>query len=528
MLTPHGAGHAAADVLHAYHVGSTIAGKYRVKRLLGHGGMGSVYKAENMAIGRIVAVKVLHPHLADDGVTLTRFQREARAAAAVGHRHVVEVLDMGIEATGSPYIVMEYVRGKSVAKLLRGHGPLPHRRACDVAGQILEALGAVHSNGIVHRDLKPDNVLLTVVGGRADYVKVFDFGVAAFVEGAWDSRHGQDLTPSGRTMGTPYYASPEQLRGDTVRDGRCDLYAVGVLIFEMLTANRPFQAENFADLCRRIIHEPPPPLAAFLRSPPHGLDAVLQRALAKDPAGRFQDADAMLAALVPFGATPPSHDEPEPTDTFTVDLRELRERELELGLGPESEPPPPVTAPGDEVRGEMVIAAREFLNQRLGEARLAELLAAVEPEVHARFVGNIQPGDWYAGGVFDVLELADDRFGDGDRSLVADAGRFFAEHAFSAGVLAASVTPELLFSTMSELWRRYFRHGEAKVAKLGRGYGLLEVGGHPRPRLARSVAVVGYLERAMRRAGARDVDVRLARAAALGDSIDAYEATWSS
>ena len=266
MLTPHGSG-ARPPTLppHAYQVGSTVAGKYRIKRLLGHGGMGNVYKAENMSIGRTVALKLLHPHLADDGVTLARFQREARVAAAAGHAHVVEILDMGIESHGAPFLVMEYVRGKSVAKVLRSEGPIPWQRAVDIAGQVLAALGAVHARGIVHRDLKPENVLLTVRNGRQDFVKVFDFGVAAFVETAWDATREPDLTPSGRTMGTPYYASPEQLSGSSGRDARVDLYAVGVLLYEMIAGHRPFNGKNFPDLCRQIMSADPTPLRAFIK-----------------------------------------------------------------------------------------------------------------------------------------------------------------------------------------------------------------------------------------------------------------------
>ncbi|MBC7174386.1 MAG: serine/threonine protein kinase, partial [Polyangiaceae bacterium] len=158
MLTPPGRRDRTYPSLHA---GATIAGKYRVRRLLGQGGMGAVYKAENTAIGRTVAIKVLHPHLADDGITLARFQREARAAASVGHKHVVEVLDLGVEASGAPYLVMEYVRGKSLGKLIETEGPIEPRRAARICGQVLSGLAAVHDRKILHRDLKPENVFLT-------------------------------------------------------------------------------------------------------------------------------------------------------------------------------------------------------------------------------------------------------------------------------------------------------------------------------------------------------------------------------
>ncbi len=289
-------------------MGAAIGGEYRIERLLGRGGMGSVYEAESTALGRTVAVKVLHGHLADDGVTIARFQREARAAASVRHPHVVEVLDVGVGPSGAPYLVMEYVRGRSLAETLRDGGPFEPSRAADVAGQILDGLGALHARGVVHRDLKPDNVLLTARQGRSDFVKLFDFGVATYVEGVHEATRAQDLTPSGRTMGTPYYASPEQIGGSGGRDPRVDIYAVGVLAYEMLTGHRPFVAGNFADLCEAILCQEPPPMRAFRKDVPAGLEAVVRLALSKDPEARYGDADEMLAALVPFGAGMPAEE----------------------------------------------------------------------------------------------------------------------------------------------------------------------------------------------------------------------------
>jgi len=501
--------------LSPHRVGALIAGKYRVKRLLGQGGMGAVYKAENTTIGRTVALKVLHSHLADDGVTLTRFQREARAAAGIDHPHVVDVLDMGVvDETGAPFIVMEYVRGKSCAQLLRAEGPAPPIRAADILGQTLAALHAVHGFGIVHRDLKPENVLLTVVAGRQDFVKVFDFGVAAFVESTWAPSAGE-LTPTGRTMGTPYYTSPEQLSGGRGRDARVDVYAAGVLLYELLTGNRPFVDANFADLCRSILKTTPPPMRAFVKNVPPALEAVAMRAMAKKADERFPSARAMHEALVPFGAMPVATDEPEPTDTFTVDLRELRLREqgakIEDG-----------TAAG-RIRGEVVSAVLSYLRGELG----TESVRAIASERRIQVV-RTEPDRWYDEDVLELLEDADRRVADGVRELVARAGGVLAERCFDRGTLPSSATPELVFSMCGDLWVRFFADGEASVRELGRGYGVLEVDGHPAPSLPRSVLMVGFLDRALRMTGARAVEVRLGKAAALGDGRDVFEASWSS
>ena len=515
---------------HADLTGATIAGKYQVKRLLGHGGMGSVYKAENLAIGRTVAIKLLHHHLADDGVTLTRFQREARATASVGHAHVVEILDMGIEPSGVPFIVMEYVRGKALAKLLEAEGALPPARAASIAGQILDALAALHETGVVHRDLKPENVLLTTRHGRSDYVKIFDFGVATYMEGVHDAIHAQELTPSGRSMGTPYYSSPEQLEGSGGRDPRVDLYAVGVLLYEMLTGHRPFASKRFPDLVRDILEGEVAPMRVHVREVPEGLEAIVRRALARSPEARWSDARAMQAALVPFGGPEPE-EEPEPTDTFTHDLRELALREeMLLRAGGATPPADEAGIPLEVVRGEIPLAMLGFLRERVGEAHVQRVLERLSPESRGVLAGEILPSGWYPDAMLDALEVADQIAGEGDRKLIADAGRHFARTIFGSSreLAARSITPELVFSMSSDIWRRYFAQGEVRVVKLGRGYGRVEVHGQTRPRLSRSVAIVGYLSEALRMAGAREPDVRLTRAAALGDSFDVLEAAWSS
>lgn len=488
-----------------HHVGTLVGGKYRIKRLLGTGGMGAVYKAENTTIGRTVAVKVLHPHLADDGVTLARFQREARVAAGVDHPHVVSVLDLGVGDDGAPFLVMEYVRGKNLAEIVHARGPLEPKRACHVLGQILAGLEAVHAHGVVHRDLKPENVLLTVESGREDFVKILDFGIAAFVENAARAP-GVELTPIGRAMTTPYYASPEQLSGATMgRDARVDIYAAGVLLYELLAGTRPFVDKNLADLCHAIVNDPPPPLRAFCKDVPPGLELVVLRALAKDPNARFATAREMLEALVPFGASL-TDDLPEPTDTFTVDLRALREREAKS------------TISENGLRGvlasDVVAAMTETLERRSTRDALVN---------GAKAQGLVWPpsaATWSDDRWLGFVESMDRSTGRGDRRLVAEVGRGLARRG------ARFVSPELVVGAATERWLSFFREGGARIAELGRGYGIVEVT-HPSPSLARSVLFVGYLDEALALAGGRDVEARLTKAAALGDARDRVEISWS-
>ncbi len=513
-------------------VGAIIGGKYRLRRVLGRGGMGTVYKAENVAIGRTVAVKVLHHHLADEGTTIARFQREARAAASVGHDNIVDVLDMGVEPNGAPYSVMEYVRGRSLAAALREDGRFSPERSVKIAGQVLAALAAAHGEGIIHRDLKPENVMLTTQGKRRDHVKLFDFGVAALIDSVNDQRGPNDLTPSGQTMGTPIYAAPEQIMGVRVRDARVDLYGVGVLLFHMLAGRLPFDQPTFPELCRAITTDPPPWLGDLGVEVDAELEGVVRKAMEKDADKRWQYAEEMGEALVPWGAEPPS-EIGETTDTLTMELRELRAREVSLFRAELSSAVdlPKLAADRPKVAGAALVGLQAFLIERFGEAQAAQWLAG-EPEIEAVLAGTVELDGWYAcpPAIF-VVEKIDREQGKGDRRLVADAGRFMARRASERGdgMLAdQTLTPELLVAQIPDLWEHYFQVGNVQVAKLGRGHGRIEVEGMPEARLAFNAAIAGFLEEALRIAGASGIDVRVERATALGDDRDVFEATWSS
>ncbi len=288
-------------------VGQVVADRYRVLGLLGEGGMGAVYFAEHTLIGRKVALKRLHPELATDANSVARFQREARAAAAIGHRHIVEVLDLGYGADGAPFLIMEYLRGQSLAELLRKEARLAPARACRIVGQVLAALAAVHDSKIVHRDLKPDNVFLVRRRADPDFVKVLDFGISKM---NIDDDEGLKLTKTGVMLGTPYYMSPEQARGMKVVDRRVDIYAIGVILYEALSGELPHRAENYHALLLQILAKEPTPLAERAPGVPPELADVVHRAMAKNPAERFQSARSMQLALVPHGASPP--DAPRP------------------------------------------------------------------------------------------------------------------------------------------------------------------------------------------------------------------------
>ena len=247
-----------------------IEGRYRIIRKLADGGMGTVFLAEHVLIKRRVALKVLHSELAADGAMVQRFMNEAAAAGMLGHPNIVESTDMGFTGAGVPYIVFEYLEGSLLTEEVYRLRGLPIRRALQIASQIASALEAAHHAQIAHLDLKSDNVFLTrrddASDHALDHVKVLDFGISRFMAADVEN------TQRGILMGTPEFMAPEQITMPDLVDGRADIYALGVLLYEMLTARRPYVNDDPRVLLHRIVHEPPPPLG---RRVPASLEHLL-------------------------------------------------------------------------------------------------------------------------------------------------------------------------------------------------------------------------------------------------------------
>ncbi len=263
--------------------GSLFAGRYRVTRKLGGGGMADVYLAEDQELGRRVAVKILHERYANDEQFVERFRREATHAAGLSHPNIVSIFDRG-EADGSYFIVMEYVEGRTLKELIRGRGPCPIPVAIAYTRQILSGLRYAHRNGVVHRDIKPHNVIVDPEG----VVKVTDFGIAR--AGA------SQMTEEGAIIGTAQYLSPEQARGAPV-DQTSDLYSTGIVLYELLTAEVPFSGDTPVEIAMKHLSEIPDPPSALRTEVPDDLDNVVLRALSKEPGDRYQSAAAMDADL---------------------------------------------------------------------------------------------------------------------------------------------------------------------------------------------------------------------------------------
>ena len=288
-------------------IGRTLPGGYHIIDLISVGGMGRVYRAEQSVLGRTVAVKVIHPHLLSDENSAVRFMTEARAASQLNHPNSIAVFDFGRTDDGQPYLVMEFLRGKDLARVAWEEGPLPFARIVDVLRQVLAALGEAHDLGIVHRDLKPENVILEPLRRGGDFVKVVDFGLAKLK--ATDGQ-STSVTSPGIVCGTPDYMAPEQGRGDPI-DGRSDLYAVGVILFQLLTGRLPFEADSPTQvvMMHLSIPVPDPRQVAPERNIPESLVDVCLKALAKDAASRYQDAiefaDGLKQALALAESGPP-------------------------------------------------------------------------------------------------------------------------------------------------------------------------------------------------------------------------------
>jgi serine/threonine-protein kinase len=277
--------------------GEVLLGKYRLERVLGRGGMGFVVAATHLGLDQLVAIKMLLPSSLDKKDVLSRFAREARAAAKLRNEHVVRVTDVGDLPSGAPYLVMEYLRGKDLADVLIERGPLPIDRAIDYVLQALEAIAEAHAFGMVHRDLKPANLFLASGPGGGEIVKLLDFGISKASEDP--KGEALALTGAGVLIGSPRYMSPEQIRSAKDCDAGTDIWSVGVIAYELITGRVPFESASSVELVAEILTAEP---AALPPEVPAGLRDTILRCLAKDRARRPGSALELARAIAPFGS----------------------------------------------------------------------------------------------------------------------------------------------------------------------------------------------------------------------------------
>jgi serine/threonine-protein kinase len=273
-------------------VGTTLTGKYQILSVVGHGGMGVVYKARDELMDRLVAIKMLKAQLISDSMSVKRFHQEGKAASRINHPHVITVHEFGISPSGQPFIVMDFLEGISLAQVIKDDGQVSVERTVKILIQACDALSHAHRHGVVHRDLKPSNIVLVDYDGQKDFVKVVDFGVAKLITGA--NQDLQRLTQAGEVCGSPVYMSPEQCQGEEL-DARSDIYSMGVVIYESLTGQLPFIGQTMVETMSKHITEKAPPFTEA-RSDlyiPERLESVVFKALSKDP-GQRQESMALL------------------------------------------------------------------------------------------------------------------------------------------------------------------------------------------------------------------------------------------
>jgi serine/threonine-protein kinase len=274
-------------------VGTTVAGKYRIDRLLGRGGMGAVFQATNTVINKRVALKFLSDDAAEDGQSAQRFQREAEAASLVESEHIVQIFDFGSTEEGLPFLVMELLHGQDLRQKLKQVERLDVATAAGITRQLLRALVRAHAAGIVHRDLKPDNVFLCERDGGEPQVKIVDFGISKLSR----KTTVDTLTRRGTILGTAFYMSPEQAQGLEEVDARADLYSVGALLYEMLAGKPPHTAATYEAVLVAICTRDADDVRTYAGSVPEAVARVLKKALMRDRALRYQDAGEMLTSL---------------------------------------------------------------------------------------------------------------------------------------------------------------------------------------------------------------------------------------
>jgi serine/threonine-protein kinase len=280
--------------------GSLIAKKYRVESVLGYGGMGGVVAATHCRLGQRVAIKILYPSSARNPEAIARFLREAQAAAALQSEHVVRILDFGRHGNGLPFMVMEHLSGTNLADLLTARGTLPVDEAIQYVMQASEAVAEAHARGIIHRDIKPANIFLSSRSDGSPLIKVLDFGISKTDWMAGFGDYNPDLTATADTLGTPMYMSPEQVRSTKNVTPAADIWALGVVLYELLAGVPPFWAESLPALSAKIVADSPTPLGMRRSDLPRGLDTVVLSCLEKDPAKRPASIADLARELTPF------------------------------------------------------------------------------------------------------------------------------------------------------------------------------------------------------------------------------------
>lgn len=489
-------------------VGTTLASRYRMESVLGRGGMGVVYSARRDT-GERVAIKCLHPEIAENSDAIRRFRREAEAATAMHHPHVVSVLETGIEA-GSPYIVMEYLEGEPLSNRLARVRTLSPHVACQLMHQVLLGLSAVHRAGVIHRDLKPANVFLTYSPRGEVRVKLLDFGVSMWSD---HDASSTKLTRTGVLMGTPSYMSPEQARGNPRFDARADLYAVAAMLYECIAGHVPHVRSNYHALLLAIVEGKPPPLADSVAVLPRGLAEVVHQGLAVQPDDRYGSAVDFAEALAPFLSLTR-----QPANPALPSVRPRRDSSVFVARDPR-----PTTEPS--VSQTVSMGAMRYLQAEHGPAAVAELLTRL-PSAYARMLIDGSHTLRCPVSICDaLLNEAEIEFGSGAMTLSRAVGKEIAESAATRTLrwVRGLSTAELV-ARIPDVWADLFDFGSVTVMAVGPNRCRIDVTDAPAESPARDAMTAGLFAQLLSITGARAVDVYASHGLSRGSVI--YRAGW--
>lgn len=370
-------------------VGQTLVGKFRVERQIGYGAMGTIYKADQIALQKAVVIKVLHRHLLGDPELIQRFHREARAASRLNHPNCVQIIDFGSLEDGSLYIAMEYIAGTDLATILEREYPLDHRRLIAITKQICVALDEAAANGVLHRDLKPENIMIEDRRTHRDHVKVVDFGIAKLEDNNPNSKRSFQ-TRTGIVCGTPEYMSPEQARGQKL-DPRSDLYALGVMLYHLVTDRLPFDAPSPIEVVTKHISEAPVPPSTYSKDLPPAFEQLILTLLEKDREKRpasAMDVSAELDRIDRELAQRVDEVTAKPADDQTVvDMRPISQliELIEMGLKPgavlsaSAAPHAPAPAPTTAVDPQSDTTDQATTRERLRKDSVRDAQTEVQP-----------------------------------------------------------------------------------------------------------------------------------------------------